>query len=203
MRVVKLARRALSDVNFSLIKFPHCFLAEISIKRKHFPHCFMRISRSQSIKLFGASLILCFAYTAAFTERPPFKVYTTEEGLAHDSVSKIVRDSRGFLWFCTAEGLSRFDGARFKNYTQDHGLPHRNVNDFLETRDGDYLVATSLGLTVFNPNSRAYRWNVLESKLEQTSNDPPLFQTFAPDTDNRQKKGILSLARDGNGRIWA
>jgi len=55
-------------------------------------------------------------------ESPPFKSYTTEEGLAHDNVNKIVRDSRGFLWFCTAEGLSRFDGSRFTNFTTDQGL---------------------------------------------------------------------------------
>jgi signal transduction histidine kinase/ligand-binding sensor domain-containing protein len=136
-------------------------------------------------------------------ERPPFTIYTTEDGLAHDSVNKVVRDSRGFLWFCTAEGLSRFDGTRFSNYTQDQGLPHRNINDFLETNDGTYLIATSFGLTVFNPNGKIYRWNVLESKLEQTSDEPPMFQTFVPETDNRQKKIILSLAQDKTGQIWA
>jgi hypothetical protein len=32
-------------------------------------------------------------------------------------------DSRGFLWFCTNEGLSRFDGYGFTNYSTDQGLP--------------------------------------------------------------------------------
>lgn len=159
----------------------------------------------QTFRFFLASLffLTVFAIPAAWAERPPFKIYTTGEGLAHDSVNKIVSDSRGFLWFCTAEGLSRFDGSKFKNYTQDQGLPHRSVNDFLETRDGNYLVATSAGLTVFNPNGKAYRWNVLESRLEQNSDEPPLFQTFAPDIDIRPKKSILSLAQDRQGTIWA
>ena len=52
----------------------------------------------------------CLTIGEAFAEIPPFKIYTTEEGLAHDNINRIVRDSRGFLWFCTAEGLSRFDG---------------------------------------------------------------------------------------------
>src|SRR5499426_4010833 len=69
-------------------------------------------------------------------ERLPIKVYTTVDGLASNQINKIVRDSRGFLWFCTTDGLSQFDGDRFKNYTQDQGLPHRNVNDLLETRSG-------------------------------------------------------------------
>src|SRR5215213_9000117 len=164
----------------------------------------MKPKMRQTFRFFCASLFF-LTVSAAFVraERPPFKIYTTGEGLAHDSVNKIVRDSRGFLWFCTAEGLSRFDGSKFKNFTQDQGLPHRSVNDFLETRDGTYLVATSAGLSIFNPNGKAYRWNILESKLEQDSDEPPLFQTFAPDTEIRPKKSILSLAEDRQGTIWA
>src|SRR5712691_867571 len=70
-------------------------------------------------------------------ERLPLKTYTTAEGLPHNVINKIVRDSRGFLWFCTEEGLSRFDGYRFTSYTINQGLPSRMVNDLLETRDGN------------------------------------------------------------------
>ena len=70
-------------------------------------------------------------------ERLPLKVYTTADGLPHNLINRIVRDSRGFVWFCTAEGLSRFDGYTFTNYTTDHGLPHGNVTDFLETKKGE------------------------------------------------------------------
>jgi signal transduction histidine kinase/ligand-binding sensor domain-containing protein len=137
-------------------------------------------------------------------ERPPLKAYTTADGLPHDSINKIVRDSRGFLWFCTADGLSRFDGYRFKNYTQDQGLPHRNVNDILETRSGAYLVATSAGLSVLDPLGTPYRWNVRDARLEQTSDAPPLFRTFVPAaTLSERSRQILALAEDGSGRIWA
>src|SRR5436853_4054211 len=71
-------------------------------------------------------------------ERLPIKTYTIADGLARDYVSRIVRDSKGFLWFCTNEGLSRFDGYRFINYGIDQGLPSRLVNDLIETRDGVY-----------------------------------------------------------------
>jgi ligand-binding sensor domain-containing protein len=46
----------------------------------------------------------------AHAERLPLKAYTVADGLAHNEINKMVRDSRGFLWFCTAEGLSRFEG---------------------------------------------------------------------------------------------
>src|SRR5262249_55554816 len=84
-------------------------------------------------------------------ERLPIKPYTTVDGLAHNNINKIVRDSRGFLWFCTGDGLSRFDGYTFTTYGTDQGLPHREVTDFLETRGGEYWVATNAGLVRFNP----------------------------------------------------
>src|SRR5438105_14428469 len=99
--------------------------------------------------LFGA---LFAVLLVARAERLPIKNYTTADGLAHNIVNKIVRDSRGFLWFCTADGLSRFDGYAFTNYGTNQGLPHTSVNAILETREGDYWVATGGGLVHFNPN---------------------------------------------------
>ena len=96
-------------------------------------------------------LLIFLVAGSARAERLPLKPYTTADGLAHNEINKIVRDSRGFLWFCTAEGLARFDGYSFTNYTTDHGLPHRNVTDFLETRGGEFWLGTNGGLVRFNP----------------------------------------------------
>src|SRR5437879_9137945 len=73
--------------------------------------------------------VLFCLVSVAQAERLPLKTYTTADGLAHNEINKIVRDSRGFLWFCTADGLSRFDGYAFANYGTDQGLPHANVTD--------------------------------------------------------------------------
>ena len=142
---------------------------------------------------------------AVFAERLSFKTYSTADGLAHDNINKIVADSRGFLWFCTSEGLSRFDGYQFKNYTQEQGLPHRSINDFLETSDGTYLIATSGGLAVFNPTGKAYRWNIIEEKLEQNVDAPPIFKTYYPPDifQNNLAKIVTGLAEDGRGNIYA
>ena len=51
--------------------------------------------------------LLLTGWATARGERLPLKAYTTANGLAHNVVNKIVRDSRGFLWFCTNEGLAR------------------------------------------------------------------------------------------------
>ena len=58
----------------------------------------------------------------ASAERLPLKTYTTADGLPRDHINRIVQDSKGFLWFCTTEGLSRFDGYKFTNNGTEHGL---------------------------------------------------------------------------------
>jgi signal transduction histidine kinase/ligand-binding sensor domain-containing protein len=131
----------------------------------------------------------------------PFKNYTTAEGLAHDRVNRIVRDSHGFLWFCTGEGLARFDGYEFKNYTQAHGLPHRNISDLLELDDGTYLVATDDGLAVFNPKGVA---NPQSAIRNPQSNEPPMFRTFRIpfETSDNRPLSISSLYKARDGQIW-
>src|SRR5262245_32251723 len=75
----------------------------------------------------------------------PVKHWTTADGLAHNQIIRIRRDSRGFLWFCTREGLSRFDGDSFTTFDVLDGLPHLTVTDLLEARDGSYWVSTNGG----------------------------------------------------------
>jgi ligand-binding sensor domain-containing protein len=98
------------------------------------------------------------------SEQLPLKSYSTADGLAHDHVNRIRRDSRGFLWFCTDEGLSRFDGYQFTTYTTQHGLPHLHVNDLLETRGGVYWIATDGGVCRFNSTG---------SRAAKTQTPPP------------------------------
>src|ERR1700704_343202 len=99
-------------------------------------------------------LLLAAVFVSARLARPeqlPLKLYTTADGLARDGINRIVRDSQGFLWFATHEGLSRFDGYQFTSYTADQGLPQGSINDVLETRTGDFWIATSDGVTRLNP----------------------------------------------------
>ena len=60
-------------------------------------------------------LALLLGVSLLQAKRLPIRTFTTADGLARDHVLCIVQDSHGFLWFCTAEGLSRFDGYQFTN----------------------------------------------------------------------------------------
>ncbi len=132
-------------------------------------------------------------------QRLPLKSYTVAEGLPNNVINKIVRDSRGFLWFCTGEGLSRFDGYSFSNYGVDQGLPHAVVNDFLETSKGELWVATNAGLVLFNPRGEATARVVLAS---QKSVPPPMFTVVVPEDDDRQARAVTVLYEGRGGTIW-
>lgn len=102
------------------------------------------IRQAKLFRLGAFCLLLGFALLTLPTvrgERLPIKNYSIADGLVSDDILRIRRDSRGFLWFCTIDGLSRFDGYRFTNYTMAQGLPDRVVYDLLETRNGVYWVS--------------------------------------------------------------
>jgi ligand-binding sensor domain-containing protein len=141
-------------------------------------------TRAPGIGCLIAGLLMAMVATIR-AEHLPIKTYTTADGLARDTVSCIVRDSRGFLWFCTEEGLSRFDGYKFTNYTTDQGLPHRQVNALLETRNGLYWIATTNGLVRFNPDG------------------VPLFVVYClAEIPKEQEWAVSALIEDRAGHVW-
>jgi len=139
------------------------------------------------------------ASSFAWAERLPVKIYTTADGLGHNNVNRIVRDSRGFLWFCTFEGLSRFDGYGFTTYSLAHGLPSQVVNDLLETRDGEYLVATGAGLCRFNPHG--IRRRGATNGVPASAAAAAIFTVYFPGPDAKSKE-VTSLLQDHSGAIW-
>jgi signal transduction histidine kinase/streptogramin lyase len=98
------------------------------------------------------AVLVCFVAAAPIVgraEQQSIRTYTTADGLASDTVYGVVADSRGFLWFSTADGLSRFDGYGMTTYTVRDGLPDRRISAVCETRDGSLWVGTAGGLCRF------------------------------------------------------
>ncbi len=137
----------------------------------------------------------------ALSERLPVKTWTTSEGLAHDHVKRLVRDSHGFLWFCTLDGLSRFDGYRFTTYRGDHGLPVPFVYDLLETRQGVYWVATANGVYRFNPAAAKEKSLNATEAPDENARGSALFTNFTPGQEHAANV-ITTLYEDSKGQVW-
>lgn len=131
-------------------------------------------------------LLLANAPQAAGAQRLPVKTYTSADGLAQDRVVCAVRDSRGFMWFCTSDGLSRFDGSRFTTYRAIDGLPISVINDIEESHDGRYWIATNGGgVCRFDPVATRPSCEVLKAGDTITTNR------------------VNTLYEDPVGRLWA
>jgi ligand-binding sensor domain-containing protein/signal transduction histidine kinase len=133
-------------------------------------------------------------------QRLPIKTYTSADGLAHNRVNRIVRDSRGLLWFCTADGLSRFDGYGFISFGVEEGLPHGSVHDLLETRPGEYWIATAGGLVRFDPAGQPRRELVLEGGPPAS---PSMFTVIVSADRERRGSSVTVLREGSDGTIWA
>ena len=139
----------------------------------------------------GPFLSLLIAATA-LAQRPPLRNFTTADGLVHNLVNRIYPDSRGFIWFCTREGLSRFDGHEFVNYGVREGLPSGVVNDIVEGAGGIYWLATARGLVRFDPGG------VARTGPRDTGS---IFVTYSPGSDE-DSRSVTTLHRDDTGTLW-
>ena len=69
----------------------------------------------------GYVSIVLLAYGSAISQDPnhKFEHITKADGLSSNIVRSILQDSKGFMWFGTAEGLNRYDGYTIKEYRYD------------------------------------------------------------------------------------
>ncbi|MDZ7771800.1 MAG: two-component regulator propeller domain-containing protein [Balneolaceae bacterium] len=75
-----------------------------------------------------------------------FQSYTTEDGLANNTVMDITEDNRGRLWFATYGGVSMLEEGGYTNYTLAEGLPNNGVMDALRAENGDMWFSTHEGI---------------------------------------------------------
>jgi ligand-binding sensor domain-containing protein len=82
-----------------------------------------------------------------------FKNHTTLNGMADNVVVKTVKDTNGFLWIATHNGISRFDGLHFKNYTHNptdtNSLRSIWISDLVIDEQQTLWVSTEWGLCYY------------------------------------------------------
>ena len=109
---------------------------------------------SQTYVPAGILLILTVICSSLSGQNELFNMdlFTPRDGLAQSQVRAIMQDSRGYLWFGTHSGISRFDGLNFENFKPGgpEGLRGNFVADIMEDSKGRIWVATDQGATWFN-----------------------------------------------------
>lgn len=116
------------------------------------------------------SLTICLARSAG-AQRLPFVTYSMNEGLVQNAVKNIFQDSKGFIWFGTWEGVSRFDGNKFTNYNLSNGLSRGLVNQVFETGNGSICIVSNNGNldTLQNDKGPAplHKGNIVFNRLQK------------------------------------
>ncbi|NDW13631.1 helix-turn-helix domain-containing protein [Bacteroides sp. 214] len=143
----------------------------------------------------GRITIILFLFFFILIEKPfaqpEIKVehYSRKDGLPSNAISDILLDSRGYMWFSTWEGLSRFDGFDFVNYKTgaDSNIPylHNRISRIHEDKSGNIWMMMYDG--------KFFRLNRKTDKFES------LIGSF-PNSINARIEGPL-FASDGT--VWA
>lgn len=92
-------------------------------------------------------VLLPFLYSVAAAQvKYKISYYTAEQGLSHEAVTAMVKDSEGFMWFGTWNGINRFDGHQFvsfKSVAGDSSVLRNNRIVQIVTGKGTYLWVKS------------------------------------------------------------
>ena len=107
---------------------------------------------------------------------------TSENGLIHNEVNDIFRDSKGNLWFCTLGGISKYDGNLWESYRRTpDGHEIEWVTSGLQDGDGNYWFTTVYGIFRFDGE----QWQIFDY------NDSEVFNGWGQD-----------IIEDRLGNIW-
>jgi len=127
-----------------------------------------------------------------------FEHLTIDEGLSSNFVWGILQDSRGFLWFATRDGLSRFDGYEFTAFRhQGPGtVSHNDIWAVYEDRAGTLWVGTfGGGLNKFDRATQTFTHYRHDPKNPKSLSDDHVRAIY----EFSDEPGILWIATYGGG----
>ncbi|MCB0747102.1 MAG: hypothetical protein KDC90_06500, partial [Ignavibacteriae bacterium] len=98
------------------------------------------------------AILYILLFVDLFSQINIHKNYTTEDGLVNSQVSAIMQDSKGYIWFGTYDGVSKWDGKNFESIQTHNGMLSSAILDIKETPDGKIYFANYQGGVVVYDN---------------------------------------------------
>lgn len=145
-----------------------------------------KLKQAWPLLYFQICLLLLFASSGrmavAQIEPPRFTAVTSMDGLSSNTVTAVLKDRYGLLWFATDDGLNKFDGMGFTVYRHQKkdstSLKSNDVSALYEDRAGRIWVGTVIGsLHLYDRRKDSFI----------------RIKTF---------HSINSISEDGQGKIW-
>jgi len=111
-------------------------------------------------------LLLQSAFAGAQNRPYNFSKLTINNGLSHNQINSILKDTDGFLWFGTTSGLNRYDGYSFKIYRKNPddstSLSENNIISLFDLPDGKMWVLTRGIPCIYNSHTEKFDTNYNE-----------------------------------------
>ena len=111
----------------------------------------------------GCSILFFFLSRVAFSQQGELKFerISIEQGLSQNTITAIIQDSQGFIWFGTLDGLNKYDGYDFKIYkhtpADTNSLSASSIWSVYEDRLGIIWIGTlAAGLNRFDPSTERF-----------------------------------------------
>ena len=142
-----------------------------------------------------------------FAESHTMRCITMNEGLSHNFVDDIFRDSRGFVWIATSGSLARYDGYEFINFTPNSlkgYIKSTFVRKVAEDRFGRLWIVSDGGIDVIDIHTLAHvEPTDLTGRFASIANIPTGY--VEPDARGdlwlRDNTDIVCLRFDDDGNI--
>ena len=107
--------------------------------------------------------------------------FTVNDGLPSSEVYRALQDSKGFLWFSTDRGVSRYDGKKFETFTTIDGLCDNTIFNITETEDGAIWLRGFNGKLSFYKDGHIHPYHFKKNIKELIGGNIPRDILVAPD----------------------
>ena len=127
-----------------------------------------------------------------------FKIFTTADGLADDTIQDIFQDKAGTLWFATWSGVSQYNGEEFNNIVVNGPMGMEVLPDWwdeikaiAQDTTGNVWFGSTAGVTYYNLQTTRFRHFAID-------------EDFTPfqEMGKAQQGHITDLQFDAKDNLW-